>query len=147
MSVRVGVSGSLRALAEDSARRATQIVMGELSAALQQSFTAPVWAWPRPTVRSGGVTVGSPRNIIDTATLRQSHTWAMSGPYQATYSWSAQYASVVHDGAVVGRKVRTILPARPWTRAVIGTERVSGIDPFPLDHRLRDVWLGYMRRG
>lgn len=147
MSVRCTVSGRLRPRAEDAARRATSIVLGELSAAFQQSFTAQAWAWPRPTVRSNGSTVGSPRNIIDTANLRQSHSWRQTGPYRAEYIWSAQYATAVHDGAVVGRKTRTVMPARPWTRAVMGLENVDGIQRFPLDSRLRDVWMAYMRSG
>lgn len=147
MSVRCTVTGSLRQRADDAARRASQIVLGELSAALQQSFTAQAWQWPRPTVRSNGSTASSPRNLIDTANLRQSHQWQLDGPFRAVYIWRARYATVVHDGAVVGRRRRTMLPPRPWTRAVIGTERVDGIEPFPLERRLRDVWLGYMRAG
>ena len=145
MSVTCKVEGSLRAQADQAARRASEVVLGELSAAFQQSFTAEAWAWPRQTVRSNGLTVGSPRNLIDTANLRQSHNWALDSPFQATYRWSAQYATAVHEGAVLGTRVRTVLPARPWTRAVMGTERVSGITPYPFEHRLRNVWIGYMR--
>jgi hypothetical protein len=142
VSITCRVEGSLRAQAERSAQRASAIVFGELSAAFQQSFTANVWQWPRQTVRGGGAIAGSPRNIIDTANLRQSHSWQQNGPYVASYLWSAVYATPVHEGAVIGR---TILPPRPWTRAVMGTERVAGLEPFPFEKRLRDVWMGYMR--
>lgn len=145
MSTTVRVEGSLRAQAEQAARRATSIVFGELSAAFQQSFTAQAWAWPRPTVRTGGVVAGSPRNIIDTANLRQTHSWRQSGPFQATYTWSAEYATAVHDGARL--RNGTVLPARPWTRAVMGQEDVGGVAVYDLGGRLRNVWLGYMRSG
>lgn len=145
MSVTCRVQGSLRAQADAAARRATQVVMGELSAAFQQSFTAVAWSWPRPTVRSNGAIVGSPRNIIDTANLRQSHSWQLTGPFQATYLWSAEHATAAFNGAVL--RNGTILPARPLQRAVMGLESVSNVQTYPLEDRLRNVWLGYMRSG
>lgn len=152
MSVRVTVTQStnLQALAEAAAQRATEIVMGELFAAFQQSFTAQAWDWPRETKRTAG-TVGSPRNIIDTGSLRQSGTWQMTGPYQATFKWSANYATAVHEGALIypwGNRnaARVQLPARPWTRAVLGQENVSGIRTYNVGQRLKDVWLAKLRR-
>jgi hypothetical protein len=152
MSVRVTVTQStnLQALAEAAAQRATEIVMGELFAAFQQSFTAQAWNWPRETKRTVG-TVGSPRNIIDTGSLRQSGTWQMTGPYQATFKWSANYATAVHEGARIrpwgNRNAALVqLPARPWTRAVLGQENVSGIQTYNAADRLRNVWLAQLRR-
>jgi hypothetical protein len=145
VTVRLDSSGA-RARAEAAARRATQVVMGELSAAFQQSFTAVAWNWPRQTVRSNGSIVGSPRNTIDTALLRQSHRWQMTGPYQATFYWgggSVQYASAVFNGAVLRNGTR--LPARPLQRAVMGQENVDGVVVYNLDDRLRNVWMGYLR--
>jgi hypothetical protein len=142
VTVRMDSSGG-RARAEAAARRATQVVMGELSAAFQQSFTAVAWNWPRQTVRSNGSIVGSPRNLIDTANLRQSHSWQMTGPYQATFRWSASYATAVHEGAVLRGGTR--LPPRPWCRATTGQENVDGVVVYNLDDRLRNVWMGYMR--
>ena len=152
MSVKVTVSQStnLQALAEAAAQRATEIVMREMFAAFQASFTAQAWSWPRETQRTVG-TAGSPRNIIDTGSLRQSGTWQMTGPYQATFKWSANYATAVHEGARIypwgNRKAaRVQLPARPWTRAVLGQENVSGIRAYNAADRLRNVWLASLRR-
>jgi hypothetical protein len=151
MSVRVTVeSGNLAKLAEQAAQRATEIVMGELYGAFQQSFTAQAWAWPRETKRTVG-TAGSPRNIIDTGSLRQSGSYKMTGPYQATFTWSANYATAVHEGALIfpwgNRNARRVqLPARPWTRAVLGQENVSGIVTYNVADRLRNVWLAQLRR-
>lgn len=153
MSVTVKLdSSNFRAKAEQAAQRAAQITMGELSAAFQQSFTAVAWAWPRRTVRSGGEVAGSPRNLIDTANLRQSHSWAMTGPYEATFKWSARYATAVHEGAHIrpwGNEDADLvyLPPRPWCRATLGLENVDGVVVYKLDERLRNVWMGYLRAG
>ncbi len=155
MSIKVTVrSGNLRARAEAAARRATEIVMGELFAAFQQSFTAKAWAWPRQTVRSDGSTVGSPRNLIDVGSpgLRSSGFYQMTGPFQATFKWSALYATAVHEGAMIfpwGNRdaKRVYLPPRPWTRAVLGQENVSGIRTYDVGDRLRNVWLAQLRRS
>jgi hypothetical protein len=151
MSVRVTVqSGNLAKLAEQAARRASEIVMGELYGAFQQSFTAQAWAWPRETKRTVG-TAGSPRNIIDTGSLRQSGSYQMSGPFQATFKWSANYATAVHEGAMIypwgNRNAQRVqLPPRPWTRAVLGQENVSGIVTYNVADRLKNVWLTQLRR-
>jgi hypothetical protein len=170
MSIRVTVrTGDLQARAEQAARRASQIVMGELFAAMQQSFTKKAWPWPRDLatrsvpgatlaekIRSyddgKGLAVGSPRNLIDTGNLRQSGSFRMVGNTRAVFAWSAIYATAVHEGAYIhpwGNKqaARVYLPPRPWTRAVLGLEDTPGIEPFPLAERLRDVWLQSLRKG
>ena len=150
MSVKVTVSQatSLQAMAEQAAREASEVVMEELAAEFQAAFSKAVWSWPRETQRTVG-TVGSPRNIIDTGNLRQTGSWQMTGPYQATFTWSANYATAVHEGY---RRFRpdgsfSTWPARPWTHAVLGRVTVPGITPFPLQQRLRDVWLARFRAG
>ena len=170
MSIKVRIdSGDLGRRAEAAAERATEIVMGELYAAFQQSFTAKAWDWPQdlPTRKLSGATLaekarsyrdgegvsgGSPRNLIDFGNLRQTGSWQMKGRYQATFTWSASYATAVHEGASIypwgnRRARRVILPARPWTRAVLGTENVSAIKPFPFQKRLKDVWLARFKAG
>jgi hypothetical protein len=170
MSVRVTVTQStnLQALAEAAAQRATEIVMGELFAAFQQSFTAQAWDWPRslPTrnlkgdtlkkraasYRKGeGITPPNPRNVLDQGNLRQTGSWQMTGPYQATFKWSALYATFVHEGGSMkpwgnDNAQRVIIPARPWTRAVLGQENVNNIQTYNVGDRLRNVWLAQLRR-
>jgi hypothetical protein len=142
VSINVKVNGSLKGRAEDAAKKATEAAMRELFAAFQQSFTAKAWAWPGTTQRTVG-TAGSPRNIIDIGNLRQSGTYQMTGPYSARFVWSANYATAVHEGYRRRRADGSASqwPARPWTSAVLGTVQVPGIKPFPLEQRLRDVWL------
>lgn len=175
MSTRVTVtSGDLYARAEAAAQKAAKEALNELFGAMQQSFTAKAWPWPRdlPTRKLGtkggatlaeklrsyrageGVRGGSPRNLIDFKNLRDTGVPTMLGPYQARFTWSAEYAAFVHEGGVIwawGRRppkkgARAVLaPARPWTRAVLGQEIVSGIKPFPLQQRVKDVWLAYFK--
>ena len=98
-----------------------------------------------------GIKAGSPRNIIDHGTLRQSGRMEFIGPYSAKYTWAANYATAVHEGARIfpwGNKNRRVtLPARPWTSAVLGRVLVPGIEPYPMGDRLRDVWAVKFRLG
>lgn len=169
MSIKVRVTGGdLAGRAEEAAQKATEAVMRELFAAMQQSFTAKAWEWPRdlPTRKLKGATLaekirsyqagegiraGNPRNLIDVGNLRQTGTWQING-YSATFRWSANYATAVHEGARIrpwgNRSAAPVtLPARPWTAAVMGRVRVPGIEPFPTGKRLRDVWMVYFKRS
>lgn len=93
-------------------------------------MTSYKWDWPRETVRRPGFpAVGSPRDIVDTNELRGS----MSAPNFARelstgnpmciYTWTADHALVVHEGAVT--RSGTELPARPWTKEPL--EEFNGI--------------------
>lgn len=148
MSVRVTANTNLRDRAEAAAKKAAEAAFRELFAAMQQSFTARAWEWPGVTQRRVG-TVGSPRNLIDIGNLRQSGSYEMTGAYSARFTWSANYATAVHEGYRRYRKDggASTWPARPWTSAVLGTVQVPGIKPFPLDQRLRDVWLARFKAG
>jgi hypothetical protein len=173
MSIRVTVTGGLRARAEAAAQKASEIVMKELAAAFDQSFAAKAWTWPRdlPTRKLNGDTVskkaasyrrgeglraGNPRNLIDVGNLRQSASYRMTGPYQATFKWSAPYATFVHEGGYIwawGRRpplkgARAVYaPPRPWTRAVLGQENVSGIRTYDVGDRLKNVWLVQLKKA
>ena len=169
MSIKVRVdSAGLYRRAEQAAERATEIVMGELRGAFQQSFTAKTWDWPRdlPTRKLEGATLaekianynagkgiraGSPRNLIDEGNLRRNSSWEMTGKYQAKFTWSSDYANLMHEGGWIypwgNKNARSIIPARPWTRAVLGTENVSAIKPFPFQKRLKDVWMAKFKAG
>jgi hypothetical protein len=112
----------------------TRNTFAELFGRYQASFNPSAWNWPRETQRRVG-TVGSPRNIVDIGTLRQSGTYTFPDAYSMEARWSAQYATAVHQGARL--RNGTILPARPWTDAVRGTVQAPGIPVFPLGQRLQ----------
>jgi hypothetical protein len=113
---------------------AVQNTFVELIDEYQESFNPSAWNWPRDTKRRVG-SVGSPRNIVDIGTLRQSFAYSSPNPYALEARWSANYATAVHEGARL--RNGTILPARPWTDAVRGTVQASGITPFPLGEKLK----------
>jgi hypothetical protein len=170
MSVKVTVTQAtrLQAMAEAAARQATEFVMEELFAAFQASLSSNAWDWPRklPTRklngdtlakraasyrRGEGITPPNPRNILDEGNLRRTGSWQMTGPYQATFKWSTTYATFVHEGGSMkpwgnDNAQRVIIPARPWTRAVLGQENVNGIRVYKLGDRLKNVWLAQFRR-
>jgi len=107
----------------------------ELFGQYQASFNPAAWNWPRETRRRVGV-VGSPRNIVDTGSLRQSGTYNFIGPYTLEARWSAGYATAVHEGA-----------PRPWTDAVSGAAQAPGIPVYPLGQKLQQRIQVAVARG
>jgi hypothetical protein len=83
----------------------------KIAAANQQAIKAQIYDWPNLTRRSSGEVVGSPRDIVDTATLLQSQS-IVANRFSARLHWSADYAYLVHEGT-------SRLPGRPWTRYAI----------------------------
>jgi hypothetical protein len=131
--------------AEQAAQTAAKVVFSELNGRFQDAIGSKVWAWPRQTVRVNNKAVGSPRTIVDTGALRQSNSFGVSG-YEAVFRWTVNYASFVHEGATIrpygNPKAQLVnLPPRPWTSAVLGTERIAGIEPYDVQARFKEVWL------
>jgi hypothetical protein len=150
MSIRVEttVSGPGPGELNQKLAEAVQNTFVELIGKYQESFNLLAWQWPRETRRYTGrsrgktgktkrnfVVVGTPRNIVDRGTLRESFHYSSPNPYVLEAAWSTDYATAVHEGARL--RNGTILPARPWTDAVRGTVQVSGITPFPLGVKLQ----------
>lgn len=135
--------GNARKASEQAARAVFQI----LNARFQAALSAPVYDWRTgvTTIRSNGQAVGSPRNIIDTGLLRQSNTGPQIDGLKVRYAWTTEYAAAVHEGAVL--RNGTILPARPWTSAVLGTEPVDGIPVYDYRAAFKDLWLKKFMRG
>lgn len=138
-------TGGLSRRAEATARQASRAVLTELYGRYQASFTRNAWNWPRPTVRSDGSIVTTPRNLIDVGNLRQASAYSFLTPYTMEARWSSNYATAVHEGARL--RNGTILPPRPWTSAVNGIAPVDGIPVYPLADRLGKVWLAYLNAG
>ena len=135
--------------AEQASITAAKVVFTELNGRFQAAISTKLWQWPRQTVRSNGRSVGSPRTIVDTGALRQSNDFQITG-YEGTFRWTTNYASFVHEGATIrpygNPKAKPVyLPPRPWTSAVLGTEQVSGIEPYDFSTRFKEVWLKALR--
>lgn len=88
------------------------------SEACQQALTEQRYEWPNPTRRSNGETVYSPRDVIDTKLLYNSH--AIDGE---DLVWSAEHADINHDGGWKGKRYH---PARPWTNHGIKGDLTDG---------------------
>ena len=140
--------------------QAARVVFPELNSAFQDALGSNVWSWPRETVRQGslkrdgtrskGFVVGSPRNIVDKGLLRQSNSFRIAGN-ACTFSWSMPYATAVHDGAMIhpwgNRDIpRVLLPARPWTSAVLGTLMIPGLEPYDYKEQFRAAFIAAWRR-
>jgi hypothetical protein len=155
MKVTVKSSKRLASAAKAANEAAARAVFAELAGRFQDALRRPVWEWSPVyaegstgtgiTVRSNGQVVGSPRNIIDAATLAQSQQAPQITGMRAVFRWTAAnddgvgYSTAVHEGATL--RNGTLLPARPWTRAVLGVEKVDGIPVYDARKRFRDVWL------
>jgi hypothetical protein len=90
------------------------------SESCQQAITEERYEWTNPTVRSKGETVYSPRDIIDTKDLHNSHK--IDGE---DLVWTADYADINHDGGMVGRRYHR---ARPWTNHGIKGDLSDGAE-------------------
>ena len=147
VKVNLDVAGRSRKAAESAAK----LVFPELNSAFQDALGSKVWSWPRATVRSNGQEVGSPRNIVDTADLKQSNSFTISGTL-GTFKWTAGYAAAAHYGANIypwGDKSRpkVNLPARPWTSAVLGTINYGGIEPYDYRSQFKAAFISAWRRS
>ena len=129
---------------------AASVGFAELNARFQATIGSKVWEWPRETVRVNGKAVGSPRTIVDTSALRQSNLFTMLGPLTAEFRWSTNYASFVHEGAMIfpwgnTKAKRVFTPPRPWTSAVLGTENAVGAEPCDINNRLRQLVIANLK--
>lgn len=88
------------------------------SDACQQAITEKRYYWDKPTRRRNGEVVTSPRDIVDTKLLYNSH--AIEGD---DLVWKADHADINHDGGMVGRRYHL---ARPWTQHGIKGDETDG---------------------
>jgi hypothetical protein len=146
MTLRLRFTTDLEAKARRTSEKAAAAIFQILNARFQAALAAPVYEWNPGvnTTRSNGQTVGSPRNIVDTGLLRQSNTGPEINGLRVRYRWNAPYAVAVHEGAQLENG--TVLPPRPWTAAVLGTEPVDGIEPIDRA-QLKDIWLKAFRQS
>jgi hypothetical protein len=84
-----------------------------------EELEAIKWYWRNPTKRKTGAVVGSPRDIIDTANLRDSLELTDIGDTHVRYEYRADYSGLVHQGFDGQGNAGTpeSYPARPWVRS------------------------------
>jgi len=83
----------------------------ELNESFHQSIIDPKWQWDRVTVRRSGEVAGSPRNIVDLGTLRDSQDFKITAN-TALYTWSVPYSLYVQYGYTT--KSGTVVAGRDW---------------------------------
>lgn len=114
----------------DGVRKASEEVKPALNEAMAQS----VWSWPNTTIRKNGSDVRAPRDLIDTANLRDSMDTELTSSKSFQIVYTAPYANLVHYGGITrpyGRGGDSfVYPARPWISSMLLGK--SGIEQFPL---------------
>lgn len=87
----------------------------------KREIEAVRWKWPNETIRSNGLPVGSPRDIVDTGGLRDSQKRENQTTLTTDFVWRGgdgkAYASEVHDG--YRSKSGGRMPARPFTQDTV----------------------------
>jgi len=80
-----------------------QETMEILGMKFTQAISSNIWDWPD----------GGTRDIVDTGQLRDSQQLIYTGPINAQFNWTAEYAAAVHQGATF--KNGRVMRGRPWT--------------------------------
>jgi len=83
----------------------------ELNDSFHQSIIDPKWKWDRVTVRRSGEVAGSPRNIVDLGTLRDSQDFKITAN-KVLYTWNVPYSLYVQYGYTT--KSGTVVAGRDW---------------------------------
>ncbi|MEM9116945.1 MAG: hypothetical protein AAGD09_03575 [Cyanobacteria bacterium P01_F01_bin.56] len=103
---------------------ALQTSVEQYDAQFRDAIEANVYAWPRETFRSNGRRVTTPRDIVDTGTLRGSQRYQVDG-LKAFFVWDAvdpetglSYASDVFYGFTNGSGLE--MPGRDWIAYAFG---------------------------
>jgi hypothetical protein len=145
--VRIRFNANYQAKARRASEKAAAAVFATMNGRFQAAIKAKVWTgFPNVTIRSNGQRAGDPRNIVDRGLLGQSNKLEISG-VTARFSWggtNVTYATAVHEGAKLANG--TLIQARPWTGAVLGTDPTDGIPVYDYRKAFRDVWLQAYRR-
>jgi hypothetical protein len=87
--------------------------VAEFEQALREAIESAVYFWDRPTVRSDGSRVSSPRDIVDTGALRDSQQANQTSAVRWQIAWTVAYAAFVYLGGV-RRSDGTVTPGRDW---------------------------------
>lgn len=102
---------------------ALQETVDELAVAFEATIESSIFSWPRRTERSNGSIVGSPRDIVDTGTFRDSQSHALVNPLLVRFLWDIEYALIIFYGYITtgGNEY----PGRDWIAAAF-----NEIDPL-----------------
>jgi hypothetical protein len=94
--------------------------------AMADAITDDYYQWDGITVRHDGTTAGSPRDIVDRGGLALSQHDTRISISEHEFSWDADHASKVHNGARSNDGHVSI--ARPWTHHAIRGDQNAPIE-------------------
>lgn len=160
-TLEVTLPANYTAALEAASSKALKVVASELDGRFVDAISNDrAWVWPRQSKRGtqagtlgetakkwrkASYNTSSPRSIEDNGGLKGSRDYTLTN-VSAEWAWTADYATFVHDGAWIlpwqnPKAAKVLLPARPWTEAVLfGHPHYSG-ETYDLDRRLREEFL------
>lgn len=95
--------------------------VGGLAEECTNQIESEKWNWPRVTDRKNGAVVFSPRDIVDTGTLRDSQEIHEISDNYSEIHYPVEYALWVHEGGIIERAdgTETEIPPRPFIDAAV----------------------------
>ena len=102
--------------------------------AFKDEIRAVQYNWPRPTRRSRGQVVTSPRDIVDTGAFIRSQIRKTTGPQslELAYSWGGGRYGVNYAGIILAGIPERGYPGRDWIK--------PALDKHPLDAFFIAAW-------
>jgi hypothetical protein len=101
---------------ESSIDKAFEFIVEEFANEQKNQMREKKWVWlkSRYTIRKNKEIVFSPRDIVDLGYLINSLQWHNDSQFKTTYTYTMEYASIVHEGAILDNENETIIPPRRW---------------------------------
>jgi hypothetical protein len=103
-------------LLEQAINRAFDKLVARFEELQVEQLEAVKWEWFRATTRKSGQVVTTPRDIVDTGSLRDSLDVTPIDNNEVKYQYGESYAGLVHQGYDGVGKTGSpeSYPARPW---------------------------------
>lgn len=130
--------------------RATDLAWAEELEQIDDAFEAAIsderYEWPNQTRRKNGQTVGSPRDIVDTGSLRDSQYRNTITPEITEFGWTKSNPELNHNGGMSSYNgTRYYHQPRPWTQHAIKGDLSAPIE-YQRDDAMLDVPADFERR-
>lgn len=114
---------------------ALESVIDQLTAALDAAFDDDIWQWDRETVRKNGQTVGSPRDLIDQGTLKNSLVVMQVSARYWRFVWESGHAATVLLGGI-SRADGSRTPTRNWIDYVLSNVNLTELYAQEISSRM-----------
>lgn len=128
---------------------ALEAVAIEIHAQIIEAIESDDWPWPRETYRKDKTQTprptGTPRDIVDLGTLRDSQAWEpidYGDGLGIRFYNTAEHSDLVHEG---GSNGNAILPGRPFMTRVLAELNVEQMLAEELGSRIETTKTGKIR--